>query len=108
MYRLLAIYDVSLERQAQFQHPPRPVPQLRADAPNQLRSWDITKLKSPRKYVHFYLYVILDIFSRYFFGRLDDRRTGVGRVGNFDNRKVESDPLMGFQSVFSGRMITKK
>jgi len=40
--------------------------------PNQVWSWDITKLKGPVKWIYFYLYVIMDIFSRYIVGRLGD------------------------------------
>jgi len=45
-------------------HPPYRKPELLATAPNQLWSWDITKLKGPTKWTYFYLYVILDVFSR--------------------------------------------
>src|SRR5690606_39823278 len=43
-------------------------PELLASAPNELWSWDITKLLGPAKWTHFYLYVILDVFSRYVVG----------------------------------------
>jgi putative transposase len=68
MYRILAAHGEVRERRSQRQHPPRQKPQLLAAAPNQLWSWDITKLRSPTKYVFFYLYVILDVFSRYAVG----------------------------------------
>ena len=45
-------------------HPPYRKPELLAAAPNQLWSWNITKLKGPAKWTYFYLYVILDVFSR--------------------------------------------
>src|SRR6202043_2678558 len=52
----------------QLTHPPYTKPELQATAPNQLRSWDITKLLGPAKWTYFYLYVILDVFSRYVTG----------------------------------------
>jgi len=49
----------------QRRHPAYAAPELLASAPNELWSWDITKLKGPAKWTWFYLYVILDVFSRY-------------------------------------------
>jgi putative transposase len=77
MYRLLAEAGEVRERRDQLLHPPAPCPQLVARAPNQVWSWDITKLKGPRKWLLFYLYVVLDIFSRYVVGwMLADRENG--------------------------------
>src|SRR5262249_15652585 len=53
------------ERRDQLCHPAYKKPELLATAPNQVWSWDITKLLGPQKWTYFYLYVILDIFSRY-------------------------------------------
>lgn len=64
LYRLLAARGESQERRAQRRHPHYARPELLATAPNQLWSWDITTLKGPAKWVHFLLYVILDVFSR--------------------------------------------
>ncbi len=64
MYRLLAADGCSRERRAQLTHPAYAKPELLATAPNQVWSWDITKLKGPAKWTCFHLYVILDIFSR--------------------------------------------
>jgi putative transposase len=64
MYRLLAACGGSRERRAQLIHPAYTKPELLATAPNQVWSWDITKLKGPAKWTCFHLYVILDIFSR--------------------------------------------
>src|SRR5450756_3204155 len=65
MYRLLAQRGQSRERRDQLTHPRYQKPELLATAPNQLWSWDITKLLGPAKWTYFYLYVILDVFSRY-------------------------------------------
>src|ERR1700751_3420659 len=65
MYRLLEQRGESCERRHQLTHPPYRKPELLATAANQLWSWDITKLLGPVKWTYFYLYVILDVFSRY-------------------------------------------
>ncbi len=64
MYRVLASNDEVRERRDQLRHPAYTKPELLATAPNQVWSWDITALRGPGKCNHFYLYVILDIFSR--------------------------------------------
>jgi putative transposase len=68
MYRVLAAHDEIRERRDQARHPAYTKPELVATAPNQIWSWDITKLKGPVKYLYFSLYVILDLFSRYVVG----------------------------------------
>jgi len=68
MYRLLAERGEVRERRDQLIHPPYQKPELLATAANQLWSWDITKLLGPAKWTYFYLYVILDLFSRYVTG----------------------------------------
>src|SRR5262245_52102391 len=68
MYRVLAAHQEVRERRDQLRHPSYQKPQLLATAPNQVWSWDITKLLGPVKWTYFYLYVILDIFSRYVVG----------------------------------------
>ena len=65
MYRVLAEAHEVRERRAQAQHPSYAKPELVATAPNQVWSWDITKLKGPVPYLYYALYVILDLFSRY-------------------------------------------
>lgn len=68
MYRVLAAADEIRERRAQARHPAYAKPELVATAPNQIWSWDITKLKGPIPYLYYSLYVILDLFSRYVVG----------------------------------------
>jgi putative transposase len=68
MYRILAAEGETRERRSQLVHPAYHKPELLAEAPNQLWTWDITKLVGPAKWTYFYLYVILDVFSRYVFG----------------------------------------
>ena len=69
MYRLLAAQHGSVtERRAQREHPAYAAPELLAQRPNEVYSWDITKLKGPAKWTYYYLYVVLDVFSRYAVG----------------------------------------
>lgn len=68
MYRLLAAEGETRPRRDQLVHPAYAKPELLATAPNQVWSWDITKLLGPAKWTYYYLYVILDIFSRYVTG----------------------------------------
>ena len=68
MYRILADHGEVQERRDPLRHPEYPKPELLATAPNQVWSWDITKRLGPAKWTYFYLYVILDIFSRYVVG----------------------------------------
>jgi putative transposase len=69
MYRLLAARHGGVrERHDQLTHPPYAAPELLAERPNEVWSWDISKLKGPAKWTYYYLYVILDVFSRYAVG----------------------------------------
>jgi putative transposase len=65
MYRVLRDHDEVHERRRQATHPAAKKPELLATKPNQVYSWDITKLLGPVKWTWFYLYVIIDIYSRY-------------------------------------------
>ena len=68
MYRILAANREVKERRDLLRHPQYAAPELLATRPNELWSWDITKLLGPAKWTYFYLYVILDVFSRYVVG----------------------------------------
>jgi putative transposase len=68
MYRVRAAAHEVRERRAQARHPVDATPELVATGPNQVWSWDITKLKGPIPYLYYSLYVILDLFSRYVVG----------------------------------------
>jgi len=68
MYRILEEAGEVRERRDQLRHPSYSKPELLATGPNQVWSWDITKMKGPKKWTCFYLYVILDIFSRHVTG----------------------------------------
>ena len=76
MYRVLRRDGATRERRDQLTHPPYQKPELLATGPNQLWSWDITKLRGPVKWTYFYLYVILDVFSRFVVGWMVAPREG--------------------------------
>jgi putative transposase len=65
MYRILRAEGEVAERRRQASHPPTVKPELLASGPNQVWSWDITKLLGPVKWTYYYLYTIIDIYSRY-------------------------------------------
>jgi putative transposase len=64
MYRILAEHRQVRERRAQARHPARKKPELLADGPTQIWSWDITKLRGPAKGTWYQAYVLIDIYSR--------------------------------------------
>jgi putative transposase len=68
MYRVLQRHASTRERRNQLRHPEYSKPELLAEGPNEVWSWDITKLKGPKKWTYYYLYVIMDIYSRYVVG----------------------------------------
>ena len=68
MYRILKENNQSKERRKITRHKKYEKPELLAQNPNEVWSWDITKLKGPAKWTYYYLYVIIDIFSRYVVG----------------------------------------
>ena len=68
MYRILDDNKEVRERRNQLRHPNYAKPELIATAPNEVWTWDITKLRGPAKWTYYYLYVVLDIFSRYVVG----------------------------------------
>ena len=78
MYRVLDAAGEVRERRDLLRHPAYTKPELLASVPNQVWSWDITKLKGPAKWNHYHLYVILDIYSRYVVGwMIADRESAV-------------------------------
>ena len=99
MYRILAPKHEVRERRNQLRHPAYTKPELLATGPNQVWSWDITKLKGPAKWTYFYLYVILDIFSRYVVGWMVAaprvRRPGqaADRARRCDKQGIDRDQL---------------
>jgi putative transposase len=83
MYRLLAAHHEVRERRNQLRHPRYAAPELLARQPNELWSWDITKLLGPAKWTYFYLYVMLDVFSRYVVGWMVAHRESAALAEKF-------------------------
>jgi putative transposase len=98
MYRILEQDGATRERRDQLTHPPYQKPELLATSPNQLWSWDITKLRGPAKWTYFYLYVILDVFSRYVVGWMVAPRESAELAGKLieescEKQKIQPDQL---------------
>ena len=106
MYRVLEAEGETRERRDQLAHPAYRKPKLLATAPNQLWSWDITKLRGPVKWPFYYLYVILDVFSRYVTGMIAPRETS-GLAGQLRrpcrSRLFHDLQIAGFTTRRSGR-----
>jgi len=99
MYRILADAKEVRERRNQLRHPRYQRPELLACGPNQVWSWDITKLRGPVKWTYFYLYVLLDIFSRYVVGWLLGHREGVDLAKKLIARSCEKQKIEPGQLV---------
>ena len=103
MYRILAANQPVRERRNQLTHPNYTKPELVATGPNQTWSWDITRLLGPKPWTYFYLYVLLDIFSRYTVGWMVAEResSGAGRHAHRANlpqprhRTPDAHPAFG-------------
>ena len=89
MYRLLDGDQAVQERRDQLRHPHYQKPELLATASNQVWSWDITKLLGPQKWTYYYLYVILDIFSRYVVGWMLARRESSDLAGRLIRESID-------------------
>ena len=111
MYRILEQEGESRERRDQLVHPPYQKPELLATAPNQLWSWDITKLLGPAKWTYFYLYVILDVFSRYVTGWMVAHREGAELAKQFIEETIRKHQVPAGQlniHADRGRVMTAK
>jgi putative transposase len=104
MYRILRDHREVRDRRQQLRHPTYTKPELLAVRPNEIWSWDITKLKGPAKWTYFYLYVILDIFSRRVVGWcLADAENAVLFKALFDDTVVKHDVSAGQLTLHSDR-----
>lgn len=93
MYRILAGHQQVRERRDQRRHANYQAPELIASRPNEVWSWDITKLLGPAKWTYFHLYVILDIFSRYVVGWMLAYRESAGLAKKLIEQTVERYPI---------------
>ena len=111
-YRVLAKNAEVQERRNQLAHPKREAPHLMADGPNKVWSWDITKLKGPNPWEYFYLYVILDIYSRYVVGWMLARRE-LGELAKqlvkqaYENQGLDKDCGLKLHSDLGSPMKAK-
>jgi putative transposase len=111
MYRILEQQGESRERRDQLIHPPYKRPELLATGSNQLWSWDITKLLGPVKWTYFYLYVILDVFSRYAVGWMIAHREGAELAKRFIEETIGKHPVAAGQlniHADRGKVMTSK
>ena len=111
MYRILEQEGESRERRDQLVHPAYQKPELLATAPNQLWSWDITKLLGPAKWTYFYLYVILDVFSRYVTGWMVAHREAAELAKQFIEETIRKHQVpTGQLNIHAdrGRVMTSK
>ncbi|MBW1903458.1 MAG: IS3 family transposase [Deltaproteobacteria bacterium] len=99
MYRILEENQEVRERRNQLRHPNYKEPELLATAPNQVWSWDITKLKGPVKWTYYYLYVILDIFSRYVVGWMVAHREKSALARKLIERSCEKQGIQQNQLI---------
>ena len=99
MYRLLAQRGGVRERRDQLRHPQYRKPELLATGPNQVWSWDITKLLGPQKWTYFYLYVVLDIFSRYVVGWLLAHRESASLAAHLLEETLQKEGVVAGQVI---------
>ena len=111
MYRILRAAGEVRERRRQATHPAHKKPELVATAPNEVWSWDITKLLGPVKWTYYYLYVIIDIYSRHVPGwmlaRSEDNRLAKALLGEAVDRQGIGRDQLTVHSDRGGPMIAK-
>lgn len=94
MYRILSDNREVRERRDQLRHPNYAAPELMATRPNELWSWDITRLLGPTKWTYYYLYVILDVFSRYVVGWMLAHRESAALAERLIKSTVEREEIV--------------
>ena len=104
MYRILTAEGEVRERRHQLAHPRYQRPELLATGPNEPWSWDITKLKGPQKWTYYYLYVILDVYSRYSVGwMVAQRESGVLATRLIHETCQKQGIVQGYLTVHADR-----
>jgi putative transposase len=102
MYRVLEEHGQVRERRDQLRHPEYKKPELLATSPNQLWSWDVTKLMGPTKWTYFYLCVILDVFSRYVVGWMVSHRESAALYKRLLDETIEKQGIPPGQLTVHG------
>jgi len=111
IYRILQQEGESGERRDQLVHPAYQKPELLATGPNQLWSWDITKLRGPVKWTYYYLYVVLDVFSRYVTSWMVATRESAELAAQFLEEAIGKHPVPASQLTIHadrGRVMKSK
>ncbi len=109
MYRILAGAGLGGERRRQATHPPRAIPELVATCPNQVWSWDITKMRGLAKGLWYHAYVVLDIFSRYVVGwRIEAVEDGLLAADLVTDIVAEQGTTPGYLHADGGAAMTSK
>lgn len=104
MYRIMTEVGENRERRDQLTHPPYAKPELLATKPNQVWTWDITKLRGPVKWTYYYLYVVIDVFSRYGVGWMVAERECASLARRlFDETCAKQDIVPGQLTVHADR-----
>lgn len=109
MHRILAAAAMSGDRRRQAAHPPRVIPELVALGPNEVWSWDITKLRGPSKGCWYHAYVVMDIFSRYLLGwRIESIEDGALASDLVADIVAEQGTAPGWLHADGGAAMTSK
>lgn len=103
MYRLLQAHQEVRERRNQRRHAKSAIPRLVASAPNQVWTWDITLLRGPEKWIFYYLYVILDLFSRYVVGWMVAERQCGELAKHLIAETCEKEGIVGGLTIHADR-----
>jgi transposase InsO family protein len=99
MYRILEDNQSVGERRDQLTHPQYSKPELLASGPNEVWSWDITKLRGPEKWTYYYLYVIIDIYSRCVVGWMLAHRESADLAKNLIQETIEKQQVPADQLI---------
>nr|WP_224274348.1 transposase family protein [Streptomyces sp. LS1784] len=94
MYRILAAAGQNGERRRQATHPPRTIPELVANGPSQVWTWDITRLPGPVKGIWYHAYVMIDIYSRYVVGHTVERAESAERAEELIREAIERNGIV--------------
>lgn len=109
MHRILAAQAMNGERRRQATHPPRKIPELVATGPNDVWSWDITKMRGPAKGIWFHAYVVIDIYSRYVVGwRIESIEDGQLAADLVADAITEQGRAPGYLHADGGAAMTSK
>ncbi|TLP90429.1 IS3 family transposase [Nesterenkonia salmonea] len=109
MHRILKAHRMNGERRRQAVHPPRVIPELVATAPNQVWSWDITKMRGPAKGVWYHAYVVIDIYSRMVIGwRIEQIEDGQLASDLLAEAIIEQGRAPGWLHADGGAAMTSK